>query len=144
MLDPSYKQKYNTLFTSSSSSESSESDSTPKESSLPAGVKPFNLPDYAAPFVFVPPYLEVSFPTCSAIYVRHPTAGPGYSEIPTPYAADGEIVRLAWEWYQKTGRGRRRLPHKRLMGSDYKGRGMDRGHIWQSEVVEKSSGQPVV
>ncbi|KAJ8519713.1 hypothetical protein ONZ45_g3367 [Pleurotus djamor] len=36
-----------------------------------------------------------------AIYVRHPTARPGYSEIPTPYAADGEVVRFAWEWYMK-------------------------------------------
>ncbi|KAI0260762.1 hypothetical protein BC834DRAFT_508386 [Gloeopeniophorella convolvens] len=62
---------------------------------------PFNIPDYASPFIFIPAYLEVSFATCSAIYVRHPTARPGYSEIPTPYAADGEVVRLAWEWYSK-------------------------------------------
>lgn len=62
---------------------------------------PFNLPDYASPFLFIPAYIEVSFQTCSAIYVRHPTARPGYSEIPTPYDADGEIVRLAWEWYAK-------------------------------------------
>ncbi|KAI6000851.1 hypothetical protein EDD15DRAFT_2484065 [Pisolithus albus] len=62
---------------------------------------PFNLPPYASPFIFLPAYAEVSFPTCSAVYVRHPTARPGYSEIPTPYDADGEIVRLAWEWYSK-------------------------------------------
>jgi len=62
---------------------------------------PFNLPAYASPFIFVPAYLEVSFPTCSVVYVRHPTARPGYSEIPTPYDADGEVVRLAWEWYSK-------------------------------------------
>lgn len=62
---------------------------------------PFQLPDYAYPHIFVPAYIEVSFTTCSAIYVRHPTARPGYSEIPTPYEADGEIVRLAWEWYAK-------------------------------------------
>jgi hypothetical protein len=62
---------------------------------------PFNLPAYASPFIFIPAYLEVSFPTCSVIYVRHPTARPGYSEIPTPYDADGEVVRLAWEWYSK-------------------------------------------
>jgi len=61
----------------------------------------FKLPDYASPFLFIPAYIEVSFQTCSAIYVRHPTARPGYSEIPTPYDADGEIVRLAWEWYVK-------------------------------------------
>jgi hypothetical protein len=62
---------------------------------------PFDLPAYASPFIFIPAYLEVSFPTCSAIYMRHPTARPGYSEIPTPYDADGEVVRLAWEWYSK-------------------------------------------
>lgn len=62
---------------------------------------PFSLPDYSYPNIFIPAYIEVSFLTCSAIYVRHPTARPGYSEIPTPYDADGEIVRLAWEWYAK-------------------------------------------
>lgn len=61
----------------------------------------FNLPAYASPFIFIPAYLEVSFATCSVVYVRHPTARPGYSEIPTPYDADGEVVRLAWEWYSK-------------------------------------------
>jgi hypothetical protein len=65
------------------------------------GLTPFNLPAYASPFIFVPAYLEVSFATCSVVYVRHPTARPGYSEIPTPYDADGEVVRLAWEWYSK-------------------------------------------
>ena len=62
---------------------------------------PFILPQYAAPFIFIPAYIEPSFKTCSAVYVRHPTARPGYSEIPTPYDADGEVVRLAWEYYAK-------------------------------------------
>ncbi|KAJ3481504.1 hypothetical protein NLI96_g7613 [Meripilus lineatus] len=65
------------------------------------GYTPFNLPPYAAPFIFIPAYLEPSFSTCSVIYLRHPTARPGYSEIPTPWHADGEIVRLAWEWYSR-------------------------------------------
>lgn len=76
------------------------------------GPAPFLPPDYATPFIFIPAYLEVSFPTCSAIYLRHPTARPGYSEIPTPYDADGEVVRLAWEWYAKVRprmRSRRQL-----------------------------------
>lgn len=63
------------------------------------GLTPFHLPHFSAPFLFVPPYLEVNYPTCSFIYLRHPTARPGYSEIPTPYDADGEVVRFAWEWY---------------------------------------------
>lgn len=62
---------------------------------------PFYLPQYASPWLFIPAYIEPSFSTCSAIYVRHPTARPGYSEIPTPYDADGEVVRFAWEWYVK-------------------------------------------
>lgn len=73
---------------------------------------PFNLPPYASPFIFVPAYIEPSFATCSAIYLRHPTARPGYSEIPTPYDADGEVVRFAWEWYAKV---RPRLRSKRQL-----------------------------
>lgn len=65
------------------------------------GLTPFHLPHFASPWLFVPAYIEVNFATCSAIYVRHPTARPGYSEIPTPYDADGEVVRFAWEWYVK-------------------------------------------
>ncbi|THH16309.1 hypothetical protein EW146_g4312 [Bondarzewia mesenterica] len=91
-----------------SSSASEEDDSLaapPKRTYKPKEKKsdltPFNLPAYASPFIFIPAYIEPSFATCSAIYVRHPTARPGYSEIPTPYDADGEVVRLAWEWYSK-------------------------------------------
>jgi len=72
------------------------------------------LPDYASPFIFIPAYLEVSFPVCSVIYVRHPTARRGYSEIPTPYDADGEIMRLAWEWYARV---RPRMRSKRQLRS---------------------------
>lgn len=78
----------------------SESDSStpPSSPSAPAGARPlpFHLPDYAAPFLFIPPYIEPSFQTCSAVYLRHPTARPGVSEIPSPYEADGEVMRLAW------------------------------------------------
>lgn len=65
------------------------------------GLTPFHLPPYASPFIFIPAYIEPSFATCSAVYLRHPTARPGYSEIPTPYDADGELMRMAWEWYSK-------------------------------------------
>jgi hypothetical protein len=81
--------------------ESGGSSQAPSGSVSDDGLTPFNLPAYASPFIFIPAYLEVSFPTCSVVYVRHPTARPGYSEIPTPYDADGEVVRLAWEWYSK-------------------------------------------
>ena len=88
-----------------SASKSKKLPSTWKKSSAPwsaeTGLTPFYLPPYAAPFLFIPAYLEPSFATCSVIYLRHPTARPGYSEIPTPWDADGEVVRLAWEWYSK-------------------------------------------
>ncbi|KAL0958828.1 hypothetical protein HGRIS_014145 [Hohenbuehelia grisea] len=75
---------------------------TPQDSSGKEQLTPFHLPPYAAPWLFIPAYIEPSFKTCSAIYVRHPTARPGYSEIPTPYDADGEVIRFAWEWYVKS------------------------------------------
>lgn len=83
------------------SSDLSQSMPSAKLAPTKSSLTPFNLPPYASPFIFIPAYAEVSFPTCSAIYVRHPTARPGYSEIPTPYDADGEVIRLAWEWYSK-------------------------------------------
>ncbi|GAA5996735.1 mitochondrial 37S ribosomal protein uS4m NAM9 [Rhodotorula paludigena] len=90
----------------------SESDSAPSTPAAPvlAGAPsgprplPFRLPDFASPFLFIPPYLEPSFSTCSAVYLRHPTARPGVSEVPSPYEADGEVMRLAWEYYTAMGR----------------------------------------
>ncbi|KAF9042944.1 hypothetical protein BJ165DRAFT_1348601 [Panaeolus papilionaceus] len=78
--------------------EAKEVESKPPTSSK-SKLTPCHLPDYASPWLFIPAYLEVSYATCSAVYVRHPTARPGYSEIPTPYDADGALIRYAWEWY---------------------------------------------
>lgn len=79
-----------------STSDASAAAPAPSTSAKPSKPLKFNLPDYAAPFLFVPPYLEVSWTTCSIVYLRHPTARPGVSEIPTPYEADGEVMRLTW------------------------------------------------
>ncbi|GAA5895993.1 hypothetical protein JCM6882_005581 [Rhodosporidiobolus microsporus] len=78
----------------------------PTTPAAPSGPRPlrFKLPDFAAPFLFIPPYIEPSFTTCSAVYLRHPTARPGVSEVATPYEADGEVMRLAWEYYASLGR----------------------------------------
>ncbi|KAJ7705369.1 alpha-L RNA-binding motif-containing protein [Mycena rosella] len=81
--------------------EAGESDNVTDHPDAPAGLTPFNLPFWASPWLFVPAYLEVSYATCAAVYVRHPTARPQYSEIPTPYDADGEVLRHAWEWYMR-------------------------------------------
>jgi hypothetical protein len=79
-----------------------------------SGLTPFHLPAYASPWLFVPAYAEVSFAACAAVFVRAPTARAGYSEVPTPYDADGEVVRFAWEWYSKR-RPRVRSARKRAM-----------------------------
>ncbi|KAJ7054077.1 hypothetical protein C8F01DRAFT_1259830 [Mycena amicta] len=97
-----------------------ESDNITARPDAPPDLTPFNLPFYASPWLFIPAYVEVSFPTCSAIYVRHPTARPQYSEIPTPYDADGEVIRAAWEWYLQNRSRKRtewqwsRMPDDRL------------------------------
>jgi hypothetical protein len=93
--------KSSTTSTDSTSDEPSSSSSS--SSSKTAEKAYFTLPAYAAPHLFIPAYLEPNFKTCSAVYVRHPTARPGYSEIPSPYDADGEIMSLAWEWFKKKG-----------------------------------------
>lgn len=67
----------------------------------PSTLTPFHLPTHASAFLFIPAYIQPSFATCSAVYVRHPTARPGYSEIPTPYDADGDVIRFAWEYYAR-------------------------------------------
>jgi hypothetical protein len=91
--------------TTAESSDGAEASSEQKETKSykrrEQPLTPFHLPPYASPHIFIPAYIEPSFSTCSAVYVRHPTARPGYSEIPTPFDADGEVVRLAWEWYAK-------------------------------------------
>ncbi len=91
-----------------------------KAETLAPGVLAFSLPAYSSPFLFVPPYLEVSFSTCSAVYLRHPTIvaaphdselqarsrGPASqlpyrSDIPSPYPAGGDIYSMAWEHYAR-------------------------------------------
>ncbi|GMK55115.1 hypothetical protein CspeluHIS016_0201710 [Cutaneotrichosporon spelunceum] len=75
----------------------------------------FYLPEYASPHIFVPAYILPSFLTCSAVYVRHPTARPGYSEIPTPYDADGPLQSLTWEWFQQVAPRMKPKRRARLM-----------------------------
>ncbi|KAE8222074.1 hypothetical protein CF319_g4670 [Tilletia indica] len=115
----------------SSEGESGSDDSANKITTQTApGVRSFNLPPFAAPFLFIPSYLEPSFTTCSAIYLRHPTIVPAsssssparssfsdsqqqqggsggatlefLSEIPSPYPASGDIFSMAWEHYART------------------------------------------
>ncbi|KUJ17082.1 alpha-L RNA-binding motif-containing protein [Mollisia scopiformis] len=63
--------------------------------------KPYATPwrprDFMSAFAFIPRYLEVSPKICSAVYLRHPVARPGLTEVPTPFP--GEIQQLAFNWY---------------------------------------------
>ncbi|WWD09869.1 hypothetical protein V865_007998 [Kwoniella europaea PYCC6329] len=94
---------------SSSPTEASAASQTPTTTSLPdqppspsSASSHFNLPSYAQPHIFVPAYILPSYLTCSAVYVRHPTARPGYSEIPSPYDAGGELMSLGWEYFKRS------------------------------------------
>ena len=77
------------------STTSTQATSTPKPTTF------FRLPYYAQAHIFVPAYILPNYLTCSAVYVRHPTARANYSEVPSPFDAGGELTSLAWEWYTK-------------------------------------------
>ncbi|RDW69097.1 mitochondrial 37S ribosomal uS4m domain-containing protein [Aspergillus mulundensis] len=59
--------------------------------------KPYATPwrprPYMSAFAFIPRYLEVNQNICAAVYLRHPVARPGLSEVPTPF---GEVVSTAY------------------------------------------------
>ncbi|KAL7272560.1 hypothetical protein RUND412_004613 [Rhizina undulata] len=63
--------------------------------------KPYATPwrprDYMSPFAFIPRYLEVNHNICHAVYLRHPMARPGSSEVPTPFTH--ETLQLAYNWF---------------------------------------------
>lgn len=63
--------------------------------------KPYATPwrprDYMGAFAFIPRYLEVNQNICAAVYVRHPVARPGFSEVPTPF--NEETGTAAFTWY---------------------------------------------
>ena len=62
----------------------------------------FHAKPFMSPFAFIPSYLEVSHLTCSAIYLRHPVARPGLTEVPSPLPPT--VHNLAYSFYT---RGRR-------------------------------------
>lgn len=55
--------------------------------------------DYMSAFAFVPSYLEVSYETCSAVYLRDPVARPGVAEVPSHLPAS--VHALAANFYQR-------------------------------------------
>jgi hypothetical protein len=63
--------------------------------------KPYATPwrprPYMSAFAFIPRYLEVNHNICSAVYLRHPVARPGLTEVPSPF--NGGTQQLAFNWY---------------------------------------------
>ncbi|APA08396.1 hypothetical protein SS1G_13338 [Sclerotinia sclerotiorum 1980 UF-70] len=63
--------------------------------------KPYMTPwqprPYMSAFAFIPRYLEVNQKICGAVYLRHPVARPGLSEVPSPFSM--ELLQLAHNWY---------------------------------------------
>jgi hypothetical protein len=68
----------------------------PADTTKPYGT-PWRPRPYMSAFAFIPRYLEVNHNICSAVYLRHPVARPGLSEVPTPFPA--ETQQLAFNWY---------------------------------------------
>ncbi|KAH8423037.1 mitochondrial 37S ribosomal protein uS4m [Aspergillus melleus] len=68
----------------------------PIDSSKPYAT-PWRPREYMSAFAYIPRYLEVNHNICAAVYLRHPVARPGFSEVPSPF---GESVStLAFTWY---------------------------------------------
>ena len=68
----------------------------PIDSSKPYAT-PWRPRDFMSAFAFVPRYLEVNQNICAAVYLRHPVARPGYSEVPSPFSEG--INTAAFTWY---------------------------------------------
>ncbi|EED15039.1 30S ribosomal subunit S4, putative [Talaromyces stipitatus ATCC 10500] len=62
--------------------------------------KPYATPwrprDFMNAFAFIPRYLEVNHKICAAVYLRHPVARPGFSEVPSPFGENIQTPAFAW------------------------------------------------
>ncbi|KAH8704196.1 putative 30S ribosomal subunit S4 [Talaromyces proteolyticus] len=67
----------------------------PIDSSKPYAT-PWRPRDYMSAFAFIPRYLEVNHKICAAVYLRHPVARPGYSEVPSPFGDSVQTPAFAW------------------------------------------------
>jgi hypothetical protein len=69
---------------------------------------PFREVPWMSPFMFLPPYLEVSYKTCSLIFLRPPLPQPDRVEIPSPHPP--ELHSLAYEWYSGIKKSKTKRP----------------------------------
>jgi ribosomal protein S4 len=67
----------------------------PIDSSKPYAT-PWRPREYMSAFAFIPRYLEVNQNICAAVYLRHPVARPGVSEVPTPFPESVGTAAFAW------------------------------------------------
>lgn len=63
------------------------------------GSEAFVPKPFMSAFAFVPEYLEVSYETCSAVYLRDPVARPGLTDVPSPLPTN--VHALAASFYQR-------------------------------------------
>ncbi|KAJ3354483.1 mitochondrial 37S ribosomal protein nam9 [Entophlyctis luteolus] len=70
--------------------------------------RPFTPHPYMAPWMFIPPYLEVCYNTCATIFLRSPLPHASSVEIPSPHPPD--LHSLAYEWYSSIKRGKTKRP----------------------------------
>ncbi|CCK72016.1 mitochondrial 37S ribosomal protein uS4m KNAG_0I02300 [Huiozyma naganishii CBS 8797] len=63
---------------------------------------PWKPRQFLAPFAILPHHIEVSFKTCTAIYLRDPVARPGHSEVITPF--DMSVHERAYMYYVRKGK----------------------------------------
>jgi hypothetical protein len=95
----------------SSSPTSSSSSSSPSSSTSSLEGLPFVPHPFMAPWMFIPPYLEVNYPTCSTVFLRSPLPQPDRVEVPSPLPPS--VHQLGFEWYNTI----KRRKTKRVDGS---------------------------
>lgn len=72
-----------------------------KDKTMPAEFVPH---PWMGPWMFTPAYLEVSYPACSAVFLRSPLPQPGRVEVPSPLPP--KVHQLGFEWYSAIKRRR--------------------------------------
>lgn len=87
------------------------SSSTKYSPSLGGQGLPFVPHPFMAPWMFIPPYLEVNYPTCSTVFLRSPLPQPDRVEVPSPLPPS--VHQLGFEWYNTI----KRRKTKRVDGS---------------------------
>lgn len=73
-----------------------------KDKTKPGEFKPH---PWMAPWMFIPAYLEVNYPTCSTVFLRSPLPQPDIVEVPSPHPPS--VHQLGFEWYSNIKRAKK-------------------------------------